>query len=298
MPMLITGATGFVGRRLVERVQRPVVLSRNAARAQEVLGDVTAYEWSPQREPPPAAALESVDAIVHLAGESIAAGRWTAERKRRIRESRVVGTEQLVAGLASLARRPAVLVSASAVGYYGSRGDEWLDETSSPGDDFLAHVCRDWEQAALAANELGMRVVLLRLGVVLGPRGGALEKMLPIFRLGLGGRLGSGRQWMPWVHLDDVVGLALRATQDSSLAGPVNVVGPTPVTNREFTQALAAVLHRPAWFPAPAFALKLAVGEFSETLLGSQRVMPRVAQQAGYAFQHADVKSALTASVG
>jgi len=190
-----------------------------------------------------------------------------------------------------------VLVCASAIGYYGSRGDEILDETSMPGDDFLAHVCRDWEAAAAQARQFGVRVVNVRIGIVLGPGGGALGKMLLPFKLGLGGRLASGNQWMSWVHIDDVVGLMLHAAQHEVVAGPINAVSPAPVTNREFTRKLASVLHRPALFPAPAFALRLAVGEFAGVLMGSQRVMPRMAQRSGYSFRYSELAAALEAIV-
>ena len=234
--------------------------------------------------------------MFHLAGESVGEGRWTAAKKQRIRDSRVIGTRRLVEGLAALEQKPRVLVVASAIGYYGSRGDETLDESSAPGDDFLAQVCRDWEAEARAAEKLGIRVVNTRFGIVLG-NGGALKKMLLPFKLGAGGRLGNGRQWMSWVHVDDVVGILLAAAIDEQYRGPVNTVAPTPVTNREFTRVLASVLHRPAIFPVPAFGLRLVVGEFAEVLLGSQRVLPKAAQRAGYAFHYPELAEALRAAV-
>jgi uncharacterized protein (TIGR01777 family) len=243
--------------------------------------------------PLPAECLRDVDAIFHLAGEPVASGRWTAKKKARIRDSRRVGTANLVRGLAAAEVRPRVLVCASAVGYYGDRRDEILDESSAPGNDFLAEVCRLWESAAAEANRFGVRVVSVRTGVVLGRDGGALAKMLLPFRLGLGGRLGGGRQWMPWVHIDDLVGLLLHAATHDAVEGPMNGTAPHPVTNREFTRLLAATLRRPALFPMPGAALKLAVGEFAELLLASQRVVPQVALRTGYAFQYPDLEPAL-----
>lgn len=293
MKALITGATGFVGRRLLEQISQPVIVSRDAAKAQRQFPRASVCNWDPQREPAPAAAFEGVEAVFHLAGEPVAEGRWTAAKKQRIRDSRVVGTRNLVAGLAKLERRPPVLVSASAVGYYGSRGEELLDETSAPANDFLGDVCRAWEDEARRAESLGVRVVHLRIGIILGPKGGALGKMLPIFKLGLGGPLGNGRAWMPWIHLDDIVGLLLHAAAHDEIRGPMNAVGPQPVTNREFTKTLASVVRRPAIFPAPGLGLRLALGEFAQVLLASQRVVPRVAQASGYQFQYPQLRSAL-----
>jgi uncharacterized protein (TIGR01777 family) len=253
---------------------------------------VAAARWDPMLGPPPADVFNGIDVIFHLAGEPIADGRWTKARKQRICDSRVIGTKHLVDGLAKLDRRPPVLISSSAVGYYGSRGDELLTESSAPGDDFLADVCVAWEKAAIEAERLGMRVVLSRTGVVLGP-GGALKKMLVPFKLGLGGRLGSGRQYMPWIHLDDLVGLMLFAAEQQANRGPMNAVAPTPITNREFTRALAHALHRPAILPAPYFGMRLLFGEFASILFASQRVLPDVATKQGYKFQYPEINTAL-----
>jgi uncharacterized protein (TIGR01777 family) len=299
MKALVTGATGFIGRRLLERLERPVVLSREPDRAMQELErfHVAAARWDPMLGPPPAQVFDGVDVVFHLAGEPIAAGRWTKARKQRICDSRVVGTKHLVDGLAKLSKRPPVLVSASAVGYYGSRGDEELTETSAPGDDFLADVCIAWEKAALEAERLGIRVVLSRTGVVLG-RGAALEKMLRPFKLGLGGRLGSGRQWMPWIHLDDIVGLLIFAAEQAAIRGPMNAVAPTPITNRQFTRSLARTLHRPAFMPAPYFGMRLLFGEFASILFASQRVLPKVAEQHGYRFKYPEIDGALAEILG
>lgn len=299
MRALVTGGTGFVGRRLVRELQRPVVLSRDPERARRVLGAGCVPEpWSPAAGPPPLAAFAGVDAVFHLAGEPIAEGRWSAAKKARIRESRVAGTRHLVDALARLDRPPPVLVAASAVGYYGDRGDEILDEGSPPGSDFLAQLCRDWEAEALRAAGFGVRVVVVRNGMVLGRNGGALPKMLPPFRLGLGGCLASGRQWMPWIHEDDLAGLMLEVATRSDFKGPVNAVAPTPCTNLEFTRRLAAVLRRPAVLPVPALVLRVAFGEVAGVMLASQRVVPRVAERAGYRFLHPTIEPGLRAALG
>jgi uncharacterized protein len=297
MRALITGATGFIGRRLAGRLQRPVVLSRRPARARELLGDVQAYAWEPEAAPPPAEALREVDVVFHLAGEPVAAGRWTAARRARIRSSRVESTRNLVAALEASPARPRVLVAASAVGFYGSRGDEVLDESSPPGDGFLAGVCAAWEAAALRAQALGVRVVTPRIGIVLGKGGGALARMIPPFKLGLGGPLAGGRHWMSWIHLDDLVGILLHAAHSEDLRGAVNAVGPGPVTNLQFTRALAAALHRPAIFPVPRFALRLMFGELASELLASQRAVPSVAEKTGFRFQYSTVEQALGAAI-
>ena len=296
MRALVTGATGFVGRRLLSKLDRPAVLSRNANRAAKELQafNVQAFDWDPMREQPPPAAFEGVEAVFHLAGDPVAEGRWTEQKKARIRDSRVLGTRNLVAGLRGLAVRPQVLVSASAVGYYGSRGEEELTEKSVPGNDFLANVCIEWEREAAAARELGMRVVPIRIGVVLGPRGGALAKMMTPFSFGLGSPLGTGRQYMPWIHLDDLVELMLFAARHTALDEPVNGVAPRPVTNREFTKTLGRVLRRPTFMPAvPGLAMKLLVGDFAEVLLASQRVVPRVALAAAFTFRFVELEPAI-----
>jgi len=248
-------------------------------------------QWNPSEAEPPAASLASADAVIHLAGEPVAQ-RWTEAAKRRIFDSRVDGTRYLVDALSAQSQRPRVLVCASAVGYYGSRGDQILTEASLAGSDFLARVVLAWEQAAQLAEAAGVRVVRLRLGMVLG-KGGALAKLLPVFRFGFGGKLGSGHQWMAWIHLEDAVNLILFALNYAAIRGAMNATAPHPATNEEFTERLAAALHRPAIVTVPAFALKLALGEMSEVLLASQRVLPTVAKSAGFRFQYPDLHVAL-----
>jgi len=292
MTILVTGATGFVGRRVCELLSQSghtvIALSRDPTGAKRrVPALAKALSWDALEE-----ALKSCDAVVNLAGESIA-GRWTTSKKQAIRDSRVGGTRNLVAGLAKLDSRPKVLISASAIGYYGDREEETLTEDSPPGADFLAQVCKDWESEALTAQSLGVRVVCARLGLVLGPGGGSLQALLPLFKLGLGGPLGSGKQFWSWVHRDDVAGAIAFALERDDLRGPINVTAPQPVRQREFAQVLGRVLRRPAVLPAPAFALKLVLGEFANSLLSSQRVLPQRLQQSGYEFRFAELEPAL-----
>jgi uncharacterized protein (TIGR01777 family) len=295
MTALVTGGTGFVGPRLLRMLDRPTVLTRNPDRARQSIGHLAGriIRWDPLTGPPPSEAFEGVDAVFHLAGESVAEGRWTAAQKARIRDSRVIGTRHLVQGIVQAARKPAVLVSASAVGYYGDRGDEELTESAPPAHDFLADVCIDWEKEGLAAGEAGVRVVTARTGIVLGPGGGALAKMLTPFKLGAGGPLGNGRQWMPWVHVTDLARLYLHAAETAAIRGPMNAVAPQPVRNAEFTKALGRQLHRPAFMPAPYLGLRLVFGEFAKVLFASQRVIPKVATDTGFVFQYPDIASAL-----
>ncbi len=293
MKITITGASGFIGRRLLKILASAGhnlhVLSRHAG--MNMPPGVRLSVWDPMSGPPPRESLESADAVVHLAGEPVAQ-RWTAEVKRRIRASRVEGTRHLVEALSALPRRPGVLVAASAVGYYGSRGDELLEESSPPGAGFLPEVCTAWEREAQAATALGMRVAAIRIGVVLDPRGGALARLLLPFRLGVGGRLGSGQQWMSWIHLADLAE-QFRFVVENPVAGVWNGVAPAAVTNREFTRELAQALHRPALFPVPALALKMVLGEMSEVLLESQHAVPGAAQSAGFRFRFPQLGAAL-----
>jgi hypothetical protein len=256
-------------------------------------GIIRPVEWNSLHEPAPQAALENADVIFHLAGEPVAEGRWSDAKKRAIRESRVLGTRNLVAGIKNAAARPKVLVSASAVGYYGDRGDEILTEDAPPADDYLADVCVAWEQEAQHAAELGLRVVTMRIGIVLDQHGGALAKMLTPFKLGIGGPLGNGKMWMPWIHLHDLVSLLMHAAESDHLHGPVNAVGPNAVRNSEFTKAFAAALHRPAFLPIPYFGLRVLFGEFAKILFASQRVVPQAAERSGFNFQFPTIETAL-----
>jgi len=274
MNVAITGASGFIGRAVAENLRD----SGHIVRAVSLRGGL---------EP---GALAGVNAVVHLAGEPVAQ-RWTAAARDRILRSRVEGTRALVAAMRG--QPPQVLISASAVGYYGSRGDEVLTESAPPADDFLGRVAAAWEEAAQAAESLGVRVARLRIGVVLGPSGGALARMLPPFRLGVGGRLGSGHQWMSWIHIDDLIALIAFLMKESTVRGAFNATSPFPVTNREFTRALAEAVHRPAILPVPAFALRWMFGEMSEVLLASQRAFPDAAQRAGFVFEHPDIYAVL-----
>ena len=299
MRVAVTGATGLIGGAVVhalrERNDEVTALSRNAERASETLG-VSAATWSdPKAERAPLDALRGRDGVVHLLGEVIAQ-RWSDETKREIRDSRVLSTRNLVAALGELPaeERPSVLVSGSGAGWYGQRGDERLDESASePGDDFLAQLSADWEAEARGAEELGVRVVLNRTGVVLSESGGALEKMLPFFKAGIGGPVAGGRQYVPWVHVDDVVGAIMFELDNPAASGPVNVTAPEPVTNKELSQALGRVLHRPAFAPVPALAVKALYGEMAQIVTTGQRAVPTRLTQLGYRFRQPELEPAL-----
>ena len=301
MNVTLTGATGLIGAGLVRTLQARgdavTVLSRDPDKARAALGDVDAHAWRPLEEPAPAAALSGRDAVVHLAGESVAQ-RWTDASRRAIHDSRELGTRNLVAGLRSASERPRVLVSASGVDYYGPRGDERVTEDEPPGDDFLAHVCIAWEREAAAARELGMRVALLRTAVVLDQGGGALSKMLPFFRLGIGGPVAGGRQYLPWIHADDIVGLYLAALDGADWEGPINACAPEAATNRDFSRALGRALRRPAVAPVPGFAVRLLYGDMAQIVTTGQRTVPKRALAHGYAFRHTDLDEALRDAVG
>jgi uncharacterized protein len=290
MRILISGVSGPIGAALL-----PALRARGNRIVRLVRGNVTGDDqigWEPSRTLAPEA-ISRFDAVIHLAGETIA-GRWTAAKKERIRESRVQGTHGVVEALVKTSQPPRVFLCASAVGYYGSRGEEVLNEDSSPGTDFLSQVCQQWESATRRAAEAGIRTVNTRFGVILSKDGGALPKMLPAFRMGMGGRIGDGRQWWSWVHIADVIGALLHALDAENLRGPVNVVAPTPVTNAEFTKTLASVLHRPAVFPMPRFAARLAFGEMADgLLLASQRVQPGKLLASHYSFRYSRLEVAL-----
>lgn len=301
MKVAVTGATGLLGTSLVQGLLQQghevVVLARQVERALAQLpAGVKGVRWEAGRALE-AKGLEGVEAVVHLAGEPVAQ-RWTEEARRRIRASRVEGTRGLVEALRAVGS-VRHLLSASAVGYYGGeRGAEPLTEESAPGEGFLAEVCREWEAEARAAEAAGVRTVLLRIGVVLHPEGGALKQVLPVFRLGLGGRLGTGQQYMSWIHREDTVGMMLWALEQTQVAGPVNVVAPQPVTNAEFTQVLGRVLGRPTLMAVPGLALRAVYGDMSQVVLGGQRVLPKRAQEAGYRFKHPELEGALRSLLG
>jgi len=279
MNVAITGASGFIGSSLAKHLRS----AGHVVRAISLRGAL-----APD-------ALAGANAVINLAGEPVAQ-RWTASARDKILRSRIEGTQALVAAMR--VQPPQVLISASAVGYYGSRGDEILIESSPPSQDFLGQVAVAWEDAAQAAEPLGVRVARIRIGVVLGKGGGALSKMLLPFRLGVGGRLGSGKHWMSWIHIDDLMELIAFLLKESTVRGVFNATSPFPVTNREFTQALAEAVHRPAIIPVPAFALRLALGEMAEVVLASQRAIPDAAQRAGFVFEHPDIFAALAQITG
>ena len=290
--VLVSGVSGPIGAALL-----PSLKSRGFQVTRLVRGQASGEDqisWDPAKPLAPES-ISGFDAVIHLAGESVV-GRWTSGKKTKIRDSRVLGTRNLAQSLAQAKDRPRVLISASAVGYYGDRGEELLREESPCGAGFLAEVCREWEAANQPATDAGLRAVQLRIGVVLSPSGGALQKMLPPFRMGVGGNLGSGRQWMSWIHVQDLVGAVHHILKTDLLQGPVNMVAPKPVTNAEFTKTLGSVLSRPTIFPVPAFAARLAFGQMAEeVLLGSQRVEPAKLIASGYPFQYTDLRKALEA---
>ncbi|HTA42410.1 MAG TPA: TIGR01777 family oxidoreductase [Bryobacteraceae bacterium] len=298
MKCVVSGGTGLIGRRVVDYLLRGGhyvgVWSRKPGNEKRT--GVQSFSWDSIEGEPPEESLNKMDAVFHLAGEPVAQ-RWTAAAKDRIRDSRVLGTRHLVDAIGRVRHKPAVLVCASAVGYYGDRGDELLTESATPGEGFLVDVCREWEKEANRAADFGLRVVTLRIGFVLGKEGGALAQMLPAFRACVGGRLGSGKQWMPWIHICDVAQMFLYAAE-SGLSGAWNATSPNPVTNAEFTRELGKALHRPAVFPVPRFALRLAFGEFGTHIVDSGRVVPDAAFKAGYTFRYPELGPALRNLVG
>lgn len=297
MKILVSGSHGLVGKALVRSLTDDGHEVMRLVRGEKAFGSPD-VEWRPAQGRIDAGQLEGIDAVVHLAGESIASGRWTSEKKRAIRESRVKGTVLLSDALAQLSRPPSVFLSASAIGYYGDRGDELLNEKSAPGKDFLAGVCKEWEAATRPAAEKGIRTVCTRFGIILDPNEGALAKMLPPFRMGIGGRIGDGKQWMSWIALDDVVNGLKFLIEDESIHGPVNFVAPNPVTNAEFTKTLGRVLQRPTLFPIPAFGVRLAFGEMADALLlSSQRVEPSVLEDKGFLFKWPTLEPILAADL-
>jgi uncharacterized protein len=302
MRVFITGGTGLIGTRLIQRLRQRqdqvVLLTRRPGQARERFGsDCAIVEGDPMQPGTWMDAAADCDAAINLAGESLFSRRWNDDFKALLRDSRVRSTEHVVKALAKNPRTasggPKVLVNASAIGYYGPRGDEEIGEDGAPGDDTLAHLCVAWEQAARQAEASGMRVAMVRVGVVLDKSGGALAKMLTPFKLGAGGPIGSGKQWMSWIHNDDMVGILLLALDHADARGPINGTAPNPVPNKEFGKALGRALHRPSFMPTPAFALRLMMGEVADVVTTGQRVLPRRAQALGYAFQYPQIDAAL-----
>lgn len=301
MQITVTGATGLIGTKLVEalkaRGDEVTVLSRSPGKAREALG-VEAVAWGdPTAEPAPAAALDGREAVVHLAGEPVAQ-RWSKDTKKRILESRELGTRNLVAGMRAASAPPRVLVSSSASGFYGPHGDERIAEDAPAGDDFLAQVCVAWEREARAAEDLGARVACVRTGIVLDQDGGALETMLPFFKAGIGGPVAGGRQYMPWIGVDDLVGLYIAALDGAEWTGPVNGAAPEPVTNKEFSKTLGRVLRRPAFAPVPRFAIKMLYGEMADIVAEGVRMVPARPLELGYTFKHSALEPALREALG
>jgi uncharacterized protein (TIGR01777 family) len=300
MKILITGSTGLVGTALTQDLQRTghtVCRLIRPNTSTQTIGISHGFDvnWNPATGELGGAAV-GADAVINLAGASIADGRWTPQRKQLLRSSRVDTTRALVQALAKMSARPRVLVSASATGYYGNRGDETLTEASQPGNDFLSEIAKEWESEALKAEALGIRVVRARFGVILSKHGGALPQMLRPFQFGVGGKIATGKQWMSWITLDDAIVILRLALENANITGALNVVSPQPVTNAQFTKFLAAALHRPALFPAPAFALRLLLGEMADALLlSSQRALPAQLQQLNHQFLHVDLAAAIAA---
>jgi len=293
MKILVSGAHGLVGKALSTALTKDGHKIVSLVRHNRAMGK-SEIEWHPNQGLIDAEHIEGFDAVVHLAGESIASGRWNEHKKTAIRESRVKGTTLLSQSLARLSRPPTTFICASAIGYYGNRGEEVLTENSAPGNEFLSEVCVAWEKASAAAAEAGIRTVNARFGIILDANGGALQKMVTPFRMGIGGKVGDGKQWMSWIALEDVVGGLRFVLENSSLNGPVNFVAPNPVTNAEFTKTLGDVLSRPTIFPVPAFAVRLAFGEMADALLlASQKVAPTRLLESGFRFEYSELKSAL-----
>ena len=302
MKVLVTGATGFVGkvlvRQLVQADHEVVILTRNIANAALNLGSKNCkyFLWANTNEAPPMEAFADIDGVINLLGESIAEKKWDDEQKRKIHDSRINGTAQLVKAISTLSKKPKVFVSTSAVGIYGNRDAEDVTEASSEGNDFLAKVCKDWETEAMKAESYVGRVAIIRVGVVLGRNGGALKKMLPIFKLGGGGPLGSGQQYMSWIHVEDLAAMYVEALKNDNIKGAYNGTAPYPATNKEFTKALGRALRRPAFAPAPAFMMKLVFGEMSQILLEGQKVLPVKFKDQKFRYRYPTLEMALKES--
>lgn len=301
MKVLVTGATGFIGKVLVKKLleggDEVIVLTRNISRAAMVLGSSCQYfKWSGRDELPPSEAFAGVEAVINLVGENISARRWTAEQKEILSSSRIEATQKLVEVISGLKTRPKIFVSASAVGIYGNRESEEITEASALGNDFLAQLCIEWEAAANKARDLGCRVAILRTGIVIGRSGGAIAKMLPVFKLGLGGPIGNGKQFMSWIHVDDLVKLYIQCLKHSSMEGVYNGTAPYPATNTDFTKSLSRAVRRPAKFNMPHFMLKFLFGEMSEMLLGGQKILPMRVKELQFRYHHATLDRAMKVS--
>lgn len=289
---IITGATGFIGRHLTKMVEHPIVVGRSLKKLQKIFPKAECVEWHPP-DLIPKELFEGVEVVFHLAGENIYKGRWNEKKKKRILESRQIATRTIVDSMCLAKKRPKAFISSSAVGFYGDCGEDTITEEFGPGTDFLSEVCQVWELEALRATSCGVRVVVVRTGIVLDAKGGALAEMLKLFKLGLGGKLGKGSQYMPWIHIDDLISIMAYCAENEKVSGPVNAVAPNPVTNQEFTKILAKTIKRPAFIPVPAPVLKLVVGEFADALLASQKVMPQKLLRLGYQFKYPELSKAL-----
>ncbi len=298
MKVLVTGATGFVGkvvvRQLLEAGDQVVILTRNIPKAALTLGsDCRYFQWVDMNELPDAAAFDGVDAVINLMGEGIADKKWSEEQKKMIYNSRINGTQRLVEVISKLDKKPSIFISTSAIGVYGNRGPEELSEESSTGADFLSHLCTEWEKEASNVKPFVKRLVIMRVGVVLGHNGGALKKMLPPFKMGLGGHVGSGNQYMSWIHVEDLAGMYVEALKNDSVNGIYNGTAPYPATNREFTTALGKILKRPTILPVPAFAIKAIFGEMSAVILGGQKVLPKKFKDINFRYRYPTLEMAL-----
>ncbi|MFT5302159.1 MAG: hypothetical protein ACI814_002973 [Mariniblastus sp.] len=295
MTILLTGGTGFVGRELIDKIEDCVLTSRNATRAQQKLevDPSRIIQWDPENEPLELSDKSHFTAVINLMGDSIAEGRWTSSKKLRIRNSRVEGTRKLVDALLARETLPSVFVSASAIGIYGDSGEDVVDESHPHGSGFLTDVCEEWEAETTRLSERGVRVVCMRIGLVIGSQGGVIGKLAPIFRWGIGGPLGNGKQWMSWIHVQDLVSQILWTIKTEAIQGPLNATSPNPVRNREFTQSLAKAVGRPAFIPVPKFGLRIGVGEFANSLFFSQRVVPKLSLEHGFQFRFNHIDEAI-----